>query len=269
MKRKKLKIILILFFALILCWNMKTLAKSQELNSLDFEVTLEANGDMKVIETWDVSLYDTNTLFKTFSSSPSGFKDVSVKEITNGINQEYRNVNQLQYHVDKGGYYALENNDGDFEIAWNVDTDGTRATKKYQISYTVNNIVFIYNDCAELYWQFVGTDFSIPVRKLTGTIKLPNIVTDIEQFRVWAHGPLTGEINKQGNNIAKFEVSNISVNTMIEVRIATPPSIFESSTNIRNKDKLDAIISEETKYANKANSIRQEAREQLENQEED
>lgn len=263
MKRKKLKIILILFFALILCWNMKTLAKSQELNSLDFDVTLESNGDMKVVETWDVSLYDTNTLFKTFSSSPSGFKDVSVKEITNGINNDYRNVNQLQYYVDKGGYYALKNSKGDFEIAWNVDTEGTRATKKYQISYTVNNIIFLYNDCAELYWQFIGKDFSIPIKRLTGTIKLPNSVADIEQFRVWAHGPLTGEITKEGNDIAKFVVSNVSKNTMIEVRIATPTSIFETSANVINKNKLDSIISEETAWANDANSIRRRAQEQL------
>ena len=65
-------------------------------------------------------------------------------------------------------YYGLKNDNGDFEIAWGVGLDNGKETRKYKISYKVNDVISKYNDYAELYWQFIGEDFEIDAKKITG-----------------------------------------------------------------------------------------------------
>ena len=187
-------IILAIFIWLIL--PTKSFAGDQDLNELNFTVDLQSNGDMKITEIWDVDIYDTNTLFKNFKYDSNKFENVSVTDVSTGV--EFSQINELMYHVTKNCFYAMRNDDGLFEIAWGVDVNNSQR-KKYQIEYTVKDIINMYNDCSELYWQFIGKNFSIPARKVTGYINLPMETETLEDLKVWAHGPLTGNINKISN----------------------------------------------------------------------
>lgn len=270
-KIKRIFITILLVVAFLLIGQTQAKASSSNLNlkNLNFDVNVNDDGSMDVVETWNIKISDTNTLFKTFktdSKKYSSISDVKVTEITNGESKEFEEIDELMYHVTKDCYYGMMNDDDDFEIAWGVGLDDTTATKQYQISYTVNDVIAKYNDCAELYWQFVGSDFEINADKITGTITLPSKVEKKEDIRVWGHTEgLNGEIYATGLNKVEFEINHFVSGRFVEVRVAVPTDTIIYSDRTYDTEKLNSIIAEETKWAEDANKKRerQQAKEKI------
>lgn len=248
-----------IIFLLLLNSN-NSFAGYQSLNNLDFNAKVNSDGSMNVTETWNIYISETNTLFKTFelnSSKYSSISDVKVKNISGTTPKDLTQVYEEMYHVSDNSYYALKNSSGLFEIAWNVGLDNSSATRTYQISYKVNDVIGKYTDCDELYWQFVGSSFAIDTKKITGKISLPKEVTNLEDLRVWGHTKyLNGEIKKVDNKTVSFQVDNFDSGTYVEVRIAVPANTITSSARTYSTAKLSSILSEETKWADDANARR-------------
>ena len=241
---------------MFLCITSTVEAGELNLNKLSFNVALNEDGSMDVTEYWDIDIYDTNTLYKTFELNKEGYdgiSNVTVHEITESETKKpFNKIYEEMYHVTKGCYYGLINSNEQFEIAWGVSIDNS-DTRMYEINYTVDNIIRKYTDCAELYWQFIGSDFEIDCDCIEGNIILPENDYSVEDIKVWAHGPLNGNISKLDNNEVFFEVENFRYGNMLEIRIAMPVSLFPSSMKNIQKNKLANIISEETVWANEAN----------------
>ncbi len=257
-KLKKIFIILILAFSIFNIKNYVQAASDFDLEQIDFEAVLDENGNMEVTETWEIDINGrTNTLFKTFSIDPKKYDsitNVTVKDVT--ANKQFKNINKLMNHVTTDCYYGMKNQNGEFEIAWGINLSSGKRT--YEVKYTVNNVITVYNDCAELYWQFIGNNFEVPAEKVTGTIILPNNVEEIDNLRVWAHGPLNGEIHATSNNTVKFEIAPFIADTYVEIRLAiTEPNMFYLSNKTSNTNKLQSIIEEETLWAEESNQIRE------------
>lgn len=230
----------------------------QYLDNINYEVTMNADGSMKVVETWDIIVKNTNTLFKTFdldTSKYSAITDVTVKEITNGKNKKFSQINRYMYHVTKDFYYALNTSGSEFEIAWGVGLDNVTARRKYQISYIVKDIVTDYNDCQEIYWKFLEKGKNeISAKKVTGTVILPQNVSNINNLKVWGHGQLNGEINKISENKIEFNLKNLRVGSMLEVRIITEDKMFNvTNKKTKNYNHLETAINEESQWAEEAN----------------
>ncbi len=266
-KLKYLIVTIILFISSLLLLNTTSYAGEQKLNSITYDAELNSDGSMNVTEKWDIRVSDTNTLFKTFDLDSSRYgriTDVKVKEISNsGVESNFIQTYQYAYHVEKGYYYALQTDNHTFEIAWGVSINST-AHKKYEISYKVTDAIKTYNDCSEFYWQFIGNTNGIPADKVTGTVRLPNRLTNKENIKVWAHGPLNGEINVVDNQTVAFKVNYLPESTMVEVRVATLENVFALNQNTINIEKLDEIIQEETEWAERANRERDRLKKQKE-----
>ena len=265
MKYKKGIFIIIFAIVILFFISTKVNAGSLRLNNLMYDVELNSDGTADVTETWNIYIEDTNTLFKTFEIDKSKYKeitDVSVTEVSNGSQILFTRIDQEMYHVDKGKFYALVNKDRKFEIAWGVHVEN--RTKTYKISYKIIDAVKNYNDCSEFYWQFISNESEIPAKHVSGIITLPEQVTDMEQFRVWAHGPLNGNIEKISNDKVKFDVSNFFERTMLEVRVTTPNSVFWENLNTQNTNKINEILKEEQKWADEANARRESIKRQQE-----
>ena len=262
-KTKKILITLIFLMLFIIFGTVKSNAGSLYLDDLDFNAQINQDGSMNVTETWDISINETNTLFKTFKTDKSKYSsitDVQVSEITGGTEKKFTQTGTLMYHVTKDCYYGLKNDDGNFEIAWGVGLDDSRATKKYKISYKVNDAIAKYQDYAELYWQFVGSDFEVSAGNVTGTITLPQNATSKDDIKVWGHTEgLNGEIYATSTNKIEFDVNNFRAGRYIEIRTLFPTSIVTTSDRTYSKNRLDEVVSEETVWANEANSRRQMA----------
>lgn len=268
MKFKKFIFTILFLLFTIIIWNSKSYASGDlTLKNLDYKVKLNSDGTATVTETWDISIEDTNTLFKTFrldSSKFSGFKDVSLVETTNGTRKEFTQIYKEMYHVTKNCFYALNISSNEFEIAWGVSVDGY-ARRTFEMNYTIIDAVKNYEDCSEFYWQFISNTSAIPAKKVTGTIILPTEVSNIEDLRVWAHGPLNGNIERKSNNVVYFEVDNLKSKTMLEARVVTPTYVFTNNENISSSEKLNLILTQEKMWANQANIQREKLQNQQRN----
>ena len=76
-------VIFFICYGLISGTNYK---KMQIMNNLEYDITLNEDGSMNVIETWDVYVKNTGTLFKDFENNDKfPISDVYVKNLsTNG-----------------------------------------------------------------------------------------------------------------------------------------------------------------------------------------
>lgn len=259
MKNRKMLIILFFAIAIICLFSTKSNA-NLTLNNLEFETQINTDGSMDVTEKWDIHISETNTLFKTFKidkSKYSAISNVSVVETTNGREREFLKINQEMYHVTEGCYYALINSSNMFEIAWGVRLDDSSATRQYKISYTVEDAVALHNDYAELYWQFIGEDFEIDAKNITGVIKLPYQASSKEDIKVWGHTKyLNGEIYVTDLDTIKFTVNQYSNSNYVEIRALIPKDMISYSGRTYSNDILESVISEETSWANEANARR-------------
>ena len=229
MKLKKILLTFVLALVLILLGETRSEA-DLGLDNLDFQAQINDDGSMDVVETWDINISETNTLYKTFikdDTKYSGIKNVSVKDITNGQSKTFYKASEWEYHLPKDYFFAGTNNKGEYEIAWGVSIDGY-THRKYQIKYTVEDVIHEYADCAELYWKFLGDTFEISAYKITGTIKLPADVQELEHLRVWGHTKyLNGEVNIISPNTVKFNLDKYEPNNYVEIRLAMPTYLFE------------------------------------------
>lgn len=262
-KIKKIITTLIFLILFIILGNTKSNAGSLYLDNLNFDAKINQDGSMNVTETWDISISETNTLFKTFktdNSKYSSITDVEVAEVTNSAEKKFSKVDSLMYHVTKDCYYGMKNSDGNFEIAWGVGLDDSSATKTYKISYKVNDAIAKYQDYAELYWQFVGSDFEVSADKVTGTILLPQNASSKEDIKVWGHTEgLNGEIYATATNKIEFEVNNFRAGRYIEIRTLFPTAMITNSGRTYSRERLNEVIEKETVWANEANARRARA----------
>ena len=249
---------IIAFIILIMILSGSTEGKIQYLNNLDYNVVFDEYGNMHVTETWDIYVKNTNTLFKTFNLSNTKFGDIVNPKVVNlETGEELTQIYREMYHVTEDCYYGLEINSHQYEIAWGVGLDNSSDTRKYQISYTVNDVVTDYKDVQEIYWQFLGEgENSVPAKNVTGKVLLPTSVENIEKLRVWGHGQISGEIYKVNANEVEFNIDNLKPGAMLEIRIATEDKIFNvnNTTKIRNYKYLDSLLNEETKWAEETNT---------------
>ena len=258
---KKLLVSICFMFLFIILATIKSNASSNlHLNELAFDASINTDGSMNVTETWDIEIEETNTLFKTFKTDISKYSDITnvqVSEITNGATKNFTEINTLMYHVTKDSYYGMINDDGNFEIAWGVGLDDSSATKKYKISYTVEDAITKYSDYAELYWQFVGSDFEVNADKITGIITLPSHAQRKDDIKVWGHTEdLNGEIYVTDLDEISFELDGFNSGRYVEIRTLFPTSMIVSTSRVHNVNILNDVIEEETVWANEANARR-------------
>lgn len=245
-----IKITIMVIIAVIFLASSSSEEKFQYMDNLDYQVTVNKDGSMNVIETWDINVSKTNTLFKNFNLSKTKYGNITdVKVVDLDTGKELKQINEEMYHVTKGCYYALEVQKNKFEIAWGIGMDDRTGKKKYQVSYVVNDVVTDYNDVQEIYWQFLAKNQNaVPVKKVTGTVTLPEDVSNIDNLRVWGHGQLNGDIQKVSKNKVEFKVDNLSPNAMLEIRVVTEDKMFDvSESKIRNYNYLNTILEEETR----------------------
>ena len=258
--KKNLKLI-ILVLVMFFLFSVSSYA-GQKWNRLDYDVTLNSDGSMNVVETWDVDISNTNTMFKTFEDTSYDnyfFENVKVSEVYSGQEYFLNQIYEQQYHVDDGCYYGLTKSPSEFEIAWNVGLDNSSARRTYRIYYTVENVITRYTDCSEFYWQFLSKNNTMTGENVTGRIRLPSNVSNLEKLRVWGHGSLSAEVHKTNSSLVEFTVPYVRANEMIELRVVVEENLFPSSTIIDSDNRLYEILKEEHEWADEANRKREEA----------
>lgn len=246
----KYVIILVIIFAIlgvILCFNTD---KIQIMNKLDYNVALNEDGSMNVVETWNVYVKNTGTLFKDFyNTNKYPISNISVKNLK--TNEQLEDLGHEEYHVPEGKYYAEEIKNNVVEVAFGTGKKKSSGNIKFQVSYKIDNVINSYEDCQEFYWKFLDKSNGMMCKNVTGTITLPRDLNNLENLLVWGHGNINGRIDKSGTNKIKFKIKNFSAGNMLEVRVVTKEKMF----NVDGKQftMLNGIQKEETRWASKTN----------------
>ena len=138
---------LAVFAGIILVTN-QVQAGSIRLNSLNFQIQLNEDGSMDVIENWNARITDTNTMFKDFYLDSSKFKEItktkrflnrkidefedddleysseddqSIKSILIEIRDDVKNVNDKVEDIDENVHDIKETTDDINETVQDID----------------------------------------------------------------------------------------------------------------------------------------------------
>lgn len=127
----------------------------------------------------------------------------------------------------------------------------------FLLDYKLDKAIVLHNDVAELYWQFIGNDFTDQINDLKIRIHLPSN-DESDSFKVWAHGDLTGEIKKENNKTVYAYVKYLYPNSPVDIRITFDKNLITDTSKAKksNEEALDSILKVEKERALEANRIR-------------
>jgi uncharacterized membrane protein len=147
---------------------------------------------------------------------------------------------------------------GSIGLPWQWGIPNTSGRHTYTFTYRVLDAVRAGSDVAELNWQFIGTDTSVTIDRVSITIEVPGDGTGV---RAWAHGPLNGEVTVTADLVG-LQVDQLPANTFVEAHVVDPIENFTIEPG--PLPILPGILAQEQLDADAANQARADARQRLE-----
>lgn len=264
--------------ALLVFLSSPFIVSAADVEVTDFLVKaqIEANGDLVVEELigadGSANWFERDILYKNSKLMDSDYAnnsiynasditDVYVSAIKGDISYDTFN-NNFKYFIngnakngDSGKYTVTNITDGYRYRIYNYFQDETVA---FYLKYRVKNVVVMHNDVAELYWNFVPDGFQEELNNIKMQVFLPSKdITD--NFRIWAHGNLSGEVKKIDNSGVNAEISKVIPGESVDVRLTFNKDLITDITNVKksNKEALPGILEVEEERANVANNLRE------------
>ena len=176
-----------------------------------------------------------------------------------------KNISNYASEVDsanlgESNVYTKTKNSNGIDVRMYMPANNEKVA--FYLEYVVANAVVMHNDVAELYFPFIGDKFSDDIDNVNVQVFLPAADTS-NNFRIWAHGPLSGEINKYQNenkeNIGLIaSIKDLKANTGFDIRVTFDKSLIlvPQFLHHSNEDALDKILEVENKRADDANAKR-------------
>jgi uncharacterized membrane protein len=241
--------IFIFAFTIITCFPQRVNAEEDlEIPQWMVNANLIENGDLNIVEDITFKFNDEfNGVFREIVlNKTSGVSDIKVQELIGTSTREYAHVEDAK-KGDSDVFLTKEEND---KIIIQIFSPSENQEKKFRISYVVKNVAIKYNDTGELYYKFLGDENETPIGSFIVSIKLPQSDTN-NKIKVFAHGPLNGQINKENNTTYSLYIDNVPSNTFVEGRMLFPREFIPISNNVQNIDNYSNIIEEEEAFQNK------------------
>lgn len=244
-------------------------AKSYSMPEVAIEATADDKGDLTVTETRTFDFDgDFTAVWWYFDNLPSG-SQIEIEGVTLAVGDKTTALSSVPFQSSwrsSGGPGKDAYSFDGVEDAVYVFFDLEDETAKITLRYRVLNAVQVYNDTAELYWQFVGDGWAQDSENVSLTLDLPvpagAKVVKGESVLAWGHGPLDATVNiDEKTGQVSCSVPHLPAETYAEIRVACDPEWFAGVTQ---KDpnahfdttRLDSIKSEEQAFADQANKER-------------
>jgi uncharacterized membrane protein len=202
-------------------------ARDFSIDRVVVDATVNADGSMDVAERLTYSF--------------DGVYNVGDRDIPPG---SYYRVVDMRAFEDGEPREILNSNPSSFE--W--DLGGASGTHTYELTYTVEGAIQVGTDVGELYWKFIGDEFPA-VDDVRISIDFP----DDNDLRAWAHGPLNGEVDIEGETVL-LTVSDLDAGQFVEARASLPADNFTVTPS--GGERLPTILEEEEEFAADANRKR-------------
>lgn len=159
------------------------------------------------------------------------------------------------------GTYQVTRSRDRVDVKWFYSAEDEVRT--FELRYLVENAVTVYEDGAELYWQFVGDGWDKRSDRVEITVLLPDGATK-SATKAWAHGPLWGVVRILDDHTVRLTVDRLPPATFVEARLVFDKSLVPHAATVKRGSSVRSILQEEARRAEEANRLREEARARLE-----
>lgn len=259
-------------------------ADTYALPSVHIQAQVMENGDLFVTEArtfefedsvngvyWDIPLAQNE------QGSASTVSVLDVRELDDAPENEAdaRRASQPMQEVSSansgdGHVYTVENLGDSLRLKVFIPSeDGDEAT--IWVSYMIEGAVMAWPDTAELYWQFIGSEWEEDAEDVRLDVTFAGAAAGTSaissssdaNLRAWGHGPLDGEVSLDATDPANphvvLEAPMVHAGQFAEVR-ATFPTDWVPGLAPSGEPRLDTVLSEEAAWAEEANAQREGAR---------
>lgn len=259
-------------------------ADTYALPSVHIQVQVMENGDLFVTEArtfafedtvngvyWDIPFADNE------QGSASAVSVLDVRELDDAPEDEAdaRRASQPMQEVSSansgdGHVYTVENLGDSLRLKVFIPReDGDEAT--IWVSYMIEGAVMAWPDTAELYWQFIGSEWEEDAEDVRLDVTFAGAAAGTPatsspsdaNLRAWGHGPLDGEVfldtAEPGDPHVTLEAPVVRAGQFAEVR-ATFPIDWVPGLAPSGEPRLESVLSEEAAWAEEANAQREGAR---------
>lgn len=259
-------------------------ADTYALPSVHIQAQVMENGDLFVTEArtfafedtvngvyWDIPFADNE------QGSASAVSVLDVRELDDAPEDEAdaRRASQPMQEVSSansgdGHVYTVENLGDSLRLKVFIPReDGDEAT--IWVSYMIEGAVMAWPDTAELYWQFIGSEWEEDAEDVRLDVTFAGAAAGTPatsspsdaNLRAWGHGPLDGEVSldtaEPGDPHVTLEAPVVRAGQFAEVR-ATFPIDWVPGLAPSGELRLESVLSEEAAWAEEANARREGAR---------
>ncbi|MPW24339.1 DUF2207 domain-containing protein [Alkalibaculum sp. M08DMB] len=239
-------LLFVLSFAVMGCPSVKA-EEALTISSWNVDASILETGDLTIVEDITFEFNDQyNGVFREIIlEKTSGIADLHVKEILQNEDLEYSEANDAD-NGDQGVFVVEESSD---DVLIKIFSPSENEEKTFRISYIVKNVAIRYNDIGELYYKFLGSENETPIDNFTVNIQLPKSIS--EDSKIFAHGPLNGEMGKKAVDTFFLRVNNVNSNTFVEARVLFPSEYISLSTNRADINNYENILEEEADFQKK------------------
>ena len=244
MKKNILRIFLFFLISIV------SFAASFRIEKLDIEANLQKDGSMVVSEAVTYDIDEINGVY--FDIDAKGFGELEyIQVFEDDSTGGFKEVDSSNYEVSV--------NDELYRIKLYSKNHNNRRTFKFV--YKLPEAITVYDDVAQFNRKMVGKEWQQGINYITAKVIIPVSASyDNSNILVFGHGPLTGEVDKEGNTVI-YRLNNYYPGDFLEAHILMEPEIFSeyNKSKIVHKDMKQKLLDMEAKFADEANAERDRA----------
>ena len=244
MKKNILRIFLFFLISIV------SFAASFRIEKLDIEANLQKDGSMVVSEAVTYDIDEINGVY--FDIDAKGFGELEyIQVFEDDSTGGFKEVDSSNYEVSV--------NDELYRIKLYSKNHNNRRTFKFV--YKLPEAITVYDDVAQFNRKMVGKEWQQGINYITAKVIIPVSASyDNSNILVFGHGPLTGEVDKEGNTVI-YKLNNYYPGDFLEAHILMEPEIFSeyNKSKIVHKDMKQKLLDMEAKFADEANAERDKA----------
>ncbi len=272
---------------LITCFMVPIGVKASDygIENFNMHVTVLENGDLYVREAFSMNgTYngmDRDIDFENiFASKFTGDKEsFNGSDIYNGAGIELVQIRAIPYtnstsweemetggtkftktyHAEAGEFGVYTENRTSSGVSYRIYNPSSKKHFFY-LEYMIKNMAVVHEDVAEVGWNIFNDNFRESIHHFKADIYIPN---NQNLLKGYAHGPLVGNIELDGNDHIIITVDDLYGNTAMDTRFVFDKEAVKGSTKFSYMEALDTIVSVETEKAEIANQKREEARKKV------
>ena len=245
MKKNILRIFLFFLISIV------SFAANYRIEKLDIEANLQKDGSMVVSEAVTYDIDEINGVY--FDIDAKGFGELEDLQVF----EDDPNTSSFK-EVDTSNY-EVSVSDELYRIK--LYSKNQNNIRTFKFVYKLPEAITVYDDVAQFNRKMVGKEWQQGINYITAKVIIPVSASyDNSNILVFGHGPLTGEVDKEGNTVI-YKLNNYYPGDFLEAHILMEPEIFSeyNKSKIVHKDMKQKLLDMEAKLADEANAERDKA----------